>query len=211
MKNMKKWLTIIPALFAAAFLFAGVASAHVTVSPNQVPADSYQKFTVKVPTEKNVPTVKVKVEIPKDVDIASFEPVPGWKYQVEKDANGKITSVTWTAEGQGLLPEQFGEFNMMGKVAANAKSLAWKAYQTYKDGSVVKWIGPEGSDYPASVTQVTAAGTGEATADHHHASMNATDQTDSDQNPWALYLAILAVVISTIALIVNFVGKEKKA
>lgn len=145
-------------------LGGGLASAHVTVQPAEAVQGSYEKFAVRVPSEKEVPTVKVEVKFAVDsVSISRFEPKPGWKYEIAKDASGKITGVTWTATGDGIGATEFMEFYMQGKVADNATSINWKAYQTYKDGSVVEWVGAEGSDKPASVTKVKAkpAGAGQ--------------------------------------------------
>src|SRR5262245_8281185 len=91
--------------------FAGAASAHVTVQPKEVPAGSYQVFTVRVPSEKETgATTQVKVSIPDGVEVSRFEPKYEWSYEIEKNADGKITSVTWKATGAGLGATEFGEF-----------------------------------------------------------------------------------------------------
>lgn len=146
--------------------FAGIASAHVTVQPQQTTQGSYDVFTVRVPGEKDgVWTTKVKIRVPEGVNVTRTEPKPDWKAELEKGADGKIVSVTWTAaEGKGLASSEFTEFKLSGKVAGDASQLEWKAYQTYSDNSTVEWIGAEDSEYPAAVTAV-AAGTG--TGDGH--------------------------------------------
>ena len=40
---------------------AQVAGAHVTVVPNQSPINAYELYTVRVPTEKPIPTVKIQI------------------------------------------------------------------------------------------------------------------------------------------------------
>ncbi|WP_038111596.1 YcnI family protein [Tuberibacillus calidus] len=197
---MKKLFTIFPAVLAFMFLWAGIASAHVTVDPNQVPADSWQKFVIKVPNEKDIATTKVEVRVPDGAEVMSIEPVNGWTFNAQKDQNGKMTSLIWTAEDKGLLAGQFIEFPIMAKVAKDAKSLQWKAYQTYSDGSVVKWIGPEDSEHPASVTKIVTA------TDQQTASAT-SDQTSQ----WPLYLSITAVVLSVIALFISLMRGRKTA
>jgi len=197
---MKKLFTIFPAVLAFMFLWVGVASAHVTVDPNQVPADSWQKFVIKVPNEKDIATTKVEVRVPDGAEVMSIEPVNGWTFNAQKDQNGKMTSLIWTAEDKGLLAGQFIEFPIMAKVAKDAKSLQWKAYQTYSDGSVVKWIGPEDSEHPASVTKIVTA------TDQQTASAT-SDQTSQ----WPLYLSITAVVLSVIALFISLMRGRKTA
>lgn len=189
--------------------FGGLASAHVTVQPSQVPANSYQVFTVRVPTEKEVATVGVKLEVPADVNVSRFEPKPGWAYTLEKDADGKITTVTWTAEGDGLSATEFGQFNFQGKVAENAKELVWKAHQTYVDGSVVDWTGPADADKPASVTAVTAAAAGGDGHGHGAATTEQTGSDDGDRDALTLGLAIAGLAAGVLALIVALLRKRK--
>ncbi|MFC5528617.1 YcnI family protein [Cohnella yongneupensis] len=181
--------------------FAGLASAHVKVQPAEVPAGSYQVFTVRVPSEKEAATTQVKVTIPDGVDVSRFEPKSDWSYETEKNADGKITSVTWKATGAGLGATEFGDFNMQGKVAADAKELVWKAYQTYSDGEVVEWTGAADADTPASVTKVTAAVTGDAHGYDHGAAAGATEEEDDgESDPLILSIAIAGLAISLVAL-----------
>jgi len=157
---MKKSLRVFLSTIAAVFLFANLAAAHVTVFPKQTTQGTYEVFTVRVPSEEDVPTVKVEVKVPDGVNVSRLEPKPDWSYELTKDDTGKITAITWTTTGKGLGATEFGEFKMQGKVADDATQLIWKAYQTYENGLLVEWVGTEGSDKPASVTLV-AAGTGD--------------------------------------------------
>ncbi|GLI06684.1 hypothetical protein YDYSG_27140 [Paenibacillus tyrfis] len=211
---MKKWHFALALGLLASMLGGGFASAHVTVLPKETTQGSYEKFAVRVPTEKDIPTVKVEVKFPLDsVSISRFEPKPGWKYELTKDAN-KITGVVWTATGEGLGATEFGEFYMQGKVADTATAITWKAYQTYKDGSVVEWVGADGSDKPASVTKVNAKPTGAGTDSHGHTTAPATPAADkaaseapaASQTP--LYLSIAGVVLGAAALIVSLMRRK---
>lgn len=195
-------------LLIGSMLLAGVASAHVTVYPKEAAQGSYEKFTVRVPSEKDIPTVKVEVKFPMDsVAISRFEPKAGWTYQLAKDSAGKITGVTWTAAGDGLASTEFGEFNMQGKVADTATQIVWKAYQTYKDGSVVEWVGAEGSDKPASVTAVKAKA-GATTDSHGNVIAGAAAAAGSSESKTPLYLSIAAVVLGALSLIVSLTRKR---
>lgn len=188
--------------------FGNIVSAHVTVQPGSVPANSYQVFTLRVPTEKETATTKVKVEIPAEVEVSRFEPKPDWTYEIEKNADGKIVSVTWSATGSGFGATEFGQFNFQGKVAEDAKELVWKAHQTYADGSVVDWTGAADSKKPASVTQVTAA-TGDG---HGHGT--AADPAADDEKEGGIS-ETLTLIFSAAALVVSlaalFVALRKKA
>ncbi len=207
---LKKMMLNAAALLAASLLFAGIASAHVTVFPKEATQGSYEKFTVRVPTEKDVPTVKVEIKFPVDaVAISRFEPKAGWNYEITKDAGGAITGVVWTALGSGLSKTEFGEFNMQGKVADKATQIAWKAYQTYQDGSVVEWVGAEGSDKPASVTMVKPKPAGAAGDSHGNtAGANHAAESSGGASQTPLYLSIAAVVLAAASLIVSLARRK---
>lgn len=202
-KNRLRTIAALPAGLLIFLSGAGTIYAHVTVLPKETTQGVYEKFTVRVPTEKDIPTIKVEVKFPAAVSISRFEPMPGWKYDISKDASGAITGVVWTALGEGLAATEFGEFDMQGKVADNAKDLSWKAYQTYKDGSVVEWTGAPDSEKPASVTKVKPKAAG-SPADSH-------GNTAADTSPTAaakegVEYTRLPLVLSSAALIVSILS-----
>lgn len=197
-------------MLIGSMLLAGIASAHVTVYPKESTQGSYEKFTVRVPSEKDIPTVKVEVKFPMDaVAVSRFEPKAGWTYELAKDTAGKITGVTWKATGDGLASTEFGEFNMQGKVADAATEIVWKAYQTYKDGSVVEWVGANGSDKPASVTTIKAKSAAGATTDSHGQVIAGSAAASGTSSNTPLYLSIAAVVLGALSLIVSLTKKRK--
>ena len=204
---MKKLLSFTVSLIGAITLYAGVASAHVTVQPQETSQGKYEVFTVRVPSESEVPTTKVEVKVPEEVDITRFEPKPGWTYEVQKDDTDKITSVTWTTEGQGLSSTEFGQFNMQGKVGDKATEIVWKAYQTLKDGSVVEWVGAPDAEKPASVTVVKPADASSAhgnvdksTVSSSNEQVAAESNTKAGSNNVPLYLSIIALIAGLLAL-----------
>ncbi|WNQ13033.1 YcnI family protein [Paenibacillus aurantius] len=200
---MKKWTVYVSAIVLGLTLFSGLASAHVTVMPKESVQGAYEKFTVRVPTESDSPTVKVEVRIPPEAEISRVEPKPGWKVEFVKDASGKNTSMIWTAEGPGLSKTEFAEFNMQGKVGDTATSLSWKAYQTAADGSKVEWVGAPDSDKPASVTIVKAKPAGAATDSHGAADSSHSMEPAQDNAKLPLYLSIAAVVLGALSLLVS--------
>ena len=55
----------------------------------------------------------------------------------------------------------FRDFGLSVQIPGKAgDKLTFKALQTYSDGEVVRWIGPEGSDTPAPIVTVEAADAG---------------------------------------------------
>lgn len=156
MKSRYLWALLI----ALCLLFgtASVAWAHVRVLPEEVPADSFEVFTVRVPTERDVPTTEVRVEVPEGFTVSRVEPVPGWDYELEEEG-GTVSAIAWS---DGEIGEtEFRQFDIQGKAPAEPGEYAWNAYQTYADGEVVEWTGPEGSEEEASVMRVAEGGPGE--------------------------------------------------
>jgi uncharacterized protein YcnI len=136
------------------FFFSSMASAHVTVMPKTSSTGAWETYTLKVPVEKDVATTKVTVKAPEGVEIMSYQPVPGWTYSSEKDASGKVKTITFESTGEGIQAGQFQQFVFVAKNPDKAVKAAWDAFQYYKDGSVVEWTGDEGSDAPHSITDI---------------------------------------------------------
>ncbi|MGZ4135472.1 MAG: YcnI family copper-binding membrane protein [Tumebacillaceae bacterium] len=175
--KMKKWLNAL-VVAGALVSMVGTASAHVTVWPKTTTTGAYEKYTVRVPVEKQVNTTKVKVVFPAGVKVNTVEPMTGWNYAFEKDSSGNTTSLTWTATAGGIKPNEFMEFSFVGANPKTPGTISWKAYQTYADGNVVEWTGAPGSDTPASVTTITAGG---ATDDHHDDNKTTTTTPEQQQ------------------------------
>lgn len=146
------------------------AWAHVVVSPEEVMAGDYETLTVSVPTEKEVPTTEVRVEVPDGFTVSGVQPVPGWEYAFEEEG-GLVTAVTWS--GGEIGPREFQQFLMQAQAPEEPGEYPWRAIQTYADGSIVEWVGPRDAEEPASVVEVVSGGTerhgregGEATSNH---------------------------------------------
>ena len=163
------------ALLAAGLVaaVAAPAAAHVTVKPDAAAKGSFSVFSFAVPNESDsASTVKVEVTFPTDHPIAfvSVQPVPGWTWSAEttqlakpmKTEDGEISQVvskiTWT--GGSIAPGEFQLFTVSaGPLPTDAKSLEFKAVQTYSDGQLTRWIeetpkgGPE-PEFPAPVLKL---------------------------------------------------------
>jgi uncharacterized protein YcnI len=138
------------AVMAAALVAAGAAAAHAHLSPPVALAKEGQLFSLAVPTEKEkLTTTKIELTPPAGFSIDSFVAAPGWQRQVQQTGSGEeavIQKVSWSG---GHVPT--GEdalFQFLGRTD-KSKTYAFKVRQTYSDGSVVDWSGPESSDTPA--------------------------------------------------------------
>jgi uncharacterized protein YcnI len=133
-----------------ALIAASAASAHARISPAVSPSNELQLYSLAVPTEKsNVTTTKVVLTVPSDFGIDSFVPTAGWHRSVQQTGSSEsavITKVTWTG---GHVPS--GEDSLFQFLAqpSSSKTYTFQVEQTYSDGSIVNWTGPESSDDPA--------------------------------------------------------------
>ena len=146
----------------AAFVVAGVtlslpaiASAHARVSPAVSLANKLQLYSLAVPTEKNgLTTTKLVMTVPAGFGIDSFVPPQApWHVQLAQTGSGDnavITKVTLTG---GNTPT--GEDTLFQFLAqpSSAKTYTFQVEQTYSDGSIVNWAGPEPSAAPAPMIQ----------------------------------------------------------
>jgi uncharacterized protein YcnI len=166
---------------ASALAFAASAFGHAEISPPVTVTKVTQLFTLAVPTEKeNLTTTQVDMTPPSGFSIDSFVPSPGWTRKVQQTGTGEetqIQSVSWTG---GKVPTEEDAVFQFLATAASSKTYSFKVRQTYSDGSVVDWSGPESSDTPAPVIEAKSSLSG------------------GGSNT----LAIVALVVGVIALVV---------
>lgn len=163
------------AALGGALILAASAAAHAELSPAVALTKHGQLFTLAVPTEKDAPTTKVELTLPAGFAIDSFVPSPDWKRTATK------TDVTWA--GGSVAKDEDAIFQFLASADA-AKTYTFKVRQTYGDGSVVDWSGPESSDTPAPQVELKSSlgGGGSNT------------------------LAIVALVVGIVALVVACIG-----
>ena len=178
----------LPVAFALVALVALASSAsafaHAQISPPVALAKAGQLFTLAVPTEKQgVTTTKIVLTVPAGFSIDSFVPSPGWQRNVQQTGSGDgavIQQVTWS--GGSVPTGEDSTFSFLAAPAAS-KTYTFSVKQTYSDGSVVQWNGPEFSDAPApTVKAESSLGGGTST------------------------LGIVALALASVALIVAVVG-----
>lgn len=138
------------AVAAVGLTVVSSAWAHAEISPPVTKSKDLQLFTLAVPTEKEgVTTSKIEMTPPSGFGIDSFVPSAGWNREVQSTGSGEnteIQKVTWTG---GKTPtEEDSVFQFLASPDSN-KTYTFAVRQTYSDGSVVDWSGPESSDTPA--------------------------------------------------------------
>ena len=213
--NAKTKTTIAGLIATAALLAPAAASAHVTLQPESVPAGSFERLDVRVPNETDdAATTKVEVELPDGIIFLSTEPVPGWEATVKKEKleepieafgdeyNEQVGTVTFEATGAGIEPGQFQDFGLsVGLPESEGTALEFPAIQTYDNGDVVRWVGPEDSEEPAPVVELTAA-EGEHGSDPAAAATEPADEADDgDEDEGSDTLAVIALIVGGLGLL----------
>jgi len=142
----------------AALVFAATASAHARMSPSVSLANELQLYSLAIPTEKaNAYTTKIVLTLPKGFSIDSFAPNPGWTRDEQSTGSGDnavITQVTWT--GGHVPTEEDSLFQFLAQ-PAKAGTYTFQVQQTYSDGSIVDWSGPESAAAPAPTIKVVSS------------------------------------------------------
>jgi uncharacterized protein YcnI len=131
-----------------------VAFAHIRIAPTDSVQGAREKYTMRVPNEKQVASSKIVGEFPAGLQIYDFEFKPGWQIEFKKDDKGKIIGATWTGK---MMPYEFVEFGMLGINPKEGTELVWKFVQYYDDGTKEEFIGGPGSRLPAPVVTLKPA------------------------------------------------------
>jgi uncharacterized protein YcnI len=168
-------------ILALALVVPSVALAHAVVFPKTSAPGAYEKYVLRVPNERDVPTTRVELHFPSGLRVVSFGDVADWKLQVLTDSAQRITGAVWT----GSLPkERFVEFPFVAVNPKDSARLTWPTIQTYANGEVVEWTSPD-----------TAAKT----------PVSSTLVADTSRPPLAvsrtsLYISLLALLVGLTAL-----------
>jgi uncharacterized protein YcnI len=183
---MRHRIALCALVVLGALIVAAAASAHAEVSPPAPLAKELQVFTLAVPTEEEgATTTTIEMTPPQGFNIDSFYPSSGWKRTALTKGSGEdatVTKVTWS--GGATPTEEDSVFSFLASTSGTG-DYSFTVRQTYSNGKVVTWSGPESSDTPAPVVHaVSSIGGGGGTST----------------------LAIVALVLGALALIVALVG-----
>jgi uncharacterized protein YcnI len=221
---------------AGALACAGVAYAHVTVSPSTAQQGAFTSIEFRVPTESDTAsTTKVDVHFDMNNPVATvdYQALPGWTTTVttaklakpitDDDGNQvteAVSEIVWTADSAAtaIKPGQFLDFPIELGPLPKTGSIAFKTLQTYSDGSVVRWIdptpagGPE-PEHPAPVLTLTAAGSGDSGSSTPPSapsvvtpSGTAAAAPSSGSNTGAMTIAIIGALLGLVGAVLGGVA-----
>jgi hypothetical protein len=135
---------------------SSAAFAGLSVLPQESIAGMHEKYTMRVPNEKDSASMtQIEVQFPTGLEIYGYEPKQGWKVDLKKNANGKLTGAVWTGN---LGPHEFLEFGLLGINPKTSVNLVWKTTQIYGDGTREEYSSARGSKLQAPVVAVRQGG-----------------------------------------------------
>lgn len=191
------------------------ASAHVTVTAADAAAGASDvQITFRVPNENpSARTVAVAVRFPLDTPIADVlvQPTAGWSFTEKTaklakpivtddgDVTEAVSEIDWRATGAGIGAGEFGAFTVIAGQLPNAKSLTFKAIQTYSNGVKVSWIelpapgSTADPEHPAPVLNLAPENAGTPVA------ASSTSSSNNTLGVAALVIAILGAGVAVAA------------
>ncbi len=124
-------------LAAAACVIVATATpvAHVTIAPGESRNGASERYTVRVPTEGQVATVGVSLEIPAGVTVTGVLASAGWTAELRREQN-RVVEIAWKVQ---IPPQQFGELVFTARNPREGGEILWKVTQRFEDGSSRQW------------------------------------------------------------------------
>jgi len=147
-------LCVLALAAVAPALAVAPAAAHMQVRPAQAAPGDPVLWTVLVPSEEESGTRQLELAVPRGVLPFSYEHEAGWTRRLRTNADASVRAIVWRGRTSS---DGLATFRFLASTPERAGAIAWKAIQTYRDDSIVRWIGSAGSDFPASITTVSTA------------------------------------------------------
>jgi Domain of unkown function (DUF1775) len=128
--------------------------------------------------------------------------------------------------GQGIPPDGYAEFRFLARNPVRSGEIRWPVVQTYANGEVERWIGPPGSETPASRTRLAddvvpqdvvavdgePTATGAASGPARAAPVPAGGQDDGGgRDPLTRVLALVALALGAAALLTAVDARRRRA
>lgn len=206
----------------SALALPGAAAAHVSVTPDEAPAEGYVMLEFVVPHGcDGAATNQVSVKMPPQVVTATPEVVPGWEIKTKEGKLPKpvtqegetvsegVREVTWSG---GPLPDgQLQQFGMSVSLAGEVGDAAeFKVIQGCEGGKETAWIQPTPASGEEPEHPVPTVTLGEAEAGHGHGAEaegkdveQASADSVSDDDGSSDGLAIAALIVGALGLLVG--------
>lgn len=134
----------------ALVLLPGIASAHASFDLGQVPAESEQTVTLRVPIERDAGNDRIAMRVPAGFAVPSCDGAEGWTCTTDALDDGTVVQLTRQDDGDPAIDR----FEVTLTAPSEEGVYPFPVVQTYDDGEEVAWVNEEGSDRPAPRLQV---------------------------------------------------------
>ena len=129
-----------------------LAYGHAVVFPRMSTHGTRESYFLRIPNEKDNPTVRIEIQFPDSLRNVAFADVPGWKLEIIQNAAQKVTGAVWTGS---LEPHHYVDLPFVASNPHSGASVTWPVVQTYANGEKAEWTGAAGTRSPASVTTLS--------------------------------------------------------
>lgn len=126
-----------------------IVGAHITIGPVESKLGASERYTVRVPTEGQVATVGVDLEIPEGVTVSYVMAHSGWTSELKR-VDKRVTGIIWTV---AIPPAHFGELVFNARNPKEGTAIAWKIKQRFADGTSSDWTASTKLVPPADTTR----------------------------------------------------------
>lgn len=150
MRSMREAVLPRVAVVAFALCLPAVLQAHVTIAPRESMHGATERYTVRIPTEGEVATVGVELEVPEGVIVEVLQTPVSWSYELSR-ADDRIVSIRWKVD---VKPHEYLEVGFVARNPRRGTEIVWGLKQIFADGTVTDWTnGPDGLR-PTAITRL---------------------------------------------------------
>lgn len=125
-------------LFVATLIAVGLTvplRAHITIVPADSRTGATERYTVRAPTEGQVSTTGVALEIPAGVTVINVLASGGWKSELRREGT-RIVGIDWKVD---IPAGHFGELVFSARNPREGIEIVWKVTQRFADGTSREW------------------------------------------------------------------------
>lgn len=133
----KRWSRLIPLAIWLLLLTGSLAWGHVDVDPRQSLPNKWETYTLNVPTETEIPTIAVRLQVPQEFEVEMVGHTQVWQISKSRDERGYIRDITWS--GSQIPPQTFVELKLLVRNPTAPGLYVWKIEQVYEDNSTALW------------------------------------------------------------------------
>lgn len=133
----KRCSRLMPLASGLLLLTGSLAWGHADLDPRQSLPNKWETYTLNVPTETEIPTIAVRLQVPREFEVEMVGHTPVWQISKSRDERGYIRDITWS--GSQIPPQTFVELKLLVRNPTAPGLYVWKIEQVYEDNSTALW------------------------------------------------------------------------